>query len=103
MFFCIMAIRNIKIGEVAVLKRNPRGELACYLIDGTYIGYVCGKQPDGCIGFWDMASAVGDKRILCTVAIKANNLLIMNTQSKAFVRQDMRRVEVEGYGMMIPA
>ena len=94
--------QNIAVGEVVVLLRNLRGELSCYLMDGTYVGYVCGKQPDGCMSFWDIAADIGSNRVLCKVAIKANNLLILNTDSKLFSKK-MKRVEVEGYGMMLPA
>ena len=103
MFFCIMAVRNVRVGEVTVLKRNVRGEVCCYLLDGTYVGYLCGKQPDGCMSFWDIVSDLGASKILCTVAIKANRLLIMNTQSKVFAKKSANRVEVEGYGMMVSA
>lgn len=86
MYFCIMCDRNIATGEVAVLKRNNHGELCCYLIDGTYVGYVCSKQPDGCVDFWDIAANIGANKILCTVTIKANRLLIMYTDSRVLTR-----------------
>ncbi|HIW05395.1 MAG TPA: hypothetical protein H9690_05165 [Firmicutes bacterium] len=101
MFFCVMTDRNIKAGEVTVLKYNNRGELACYLIDGTFVGYVSAKQPDGCLSFWEIASSAGGRKILCNVAIRAGRVLIMKSDSKAFERRKVRRVEVEGYGMMV--
>lgn len=103
MYFCIMTEKNVKAGEVMVLKCNRWGELGCCLIDGTFIGYVCDKQPEGCMSFWDIASAVGASRVLCNVAVKAGKVLIMNSDSKIFARRDYRRVEVEGYGMMVTA
>lgn len=101
MYFCIMSNRNLKVGEVAVLKFGNDGQLGCYLIDGTFAGHVCARQPEGCMSFWEIASAVGNKKIISFAAIKAGKVIIMQSNSKAFERRAVRRVEVEGYGMMV--
>lgn len=104
MYFCIAALTNVSVGEMAILKRGQGGELGCYLLDGTYIGYVCGRQPEGCMDFWEMASEIGSKKIICNVAIKANRVFIMKTDSRTFVRDNnVSRVEVESYGVTMIA
>lgn len=101
MYFCITTEKNVKAGEVMVLKCNCRGEMICCLIDGTFVGYLCDRQPDGCLGFWEIASAIGSERVLCNVAVKAGKVLIMHTDSKILSNRKFSRVEVEGYGMMV--
>ncbi len=104
MYFCIAALINVNVGETAILKRGTDGELGCYLLDGTYIGYVCGKQPEGCLDFWEMASLLGSKKIICDVAIKANRVFIMKTESRVFVKTaDVSRSEIESYGISMIA
>ncbi|MDD7158134.1 MAG: hypothetical protein PUH99_03950 [Firmicutes bacterium] len=103
MYFCVMSEKNIQAGETLVLGINSRGDLVCCLIDGTFVGFVSAKQPDGCLGFWEIASSVGRNRVLCKVAIKAGKVLIMQSDSKVFACRGLKRVEEQGYGMLIPA
>lgn len=54
-----MSEKNISAGETLVLGTNSRGDLVCCFIDGTFVGFVSAKQPEGCMSFWDIASSVG--------------------------------------------
>ena len=103
MYFCILSDKNISAGETLVLGTNSRGDLVCCLIEGTFVGYVSAKQPEGCLDFWEIASSVGKNRVLCKVAIKAGRVLILQSDSKLFARRGVIRVEEQGYGMLIPA
>lgn len=103
MYFCVMSEKNISAGETLVLGTNSRGDLVCCFIDGTFVGYVSAKQPEGCMNFWDIASSVGKNRVLCKVAIKAGRVLILQIDSKVFNRRGFVRVEEQGYGMLISA
>jgi hypothetical protein len=103
MYFCVMSEKNISAGETLVLGTNSRGDLVCCFIDGTFVGFVSAKQPEGCMNFWDIASSVGKNRVLCKVAIKAGRVLILQSDSKVFNRRGFVRVEEQGYGMLISA
>lgn len=91
MYFCVMSEKNISAGETLVLGTNSRGDLVCCFIDGTFVGFVSAKQPEGCMSFWDIASSVGKNRVLCKVAIKAGKVLILQSDSKVFTRRGIRK------------
>lgn len=91
MYFCVMSEKNISAGETLVLGTNSRGDLVCCFIDGTFVGFVSAKQPEGCMSFWDIASSVGKNRVLCKVANKGRQSAYSAKRQQSFYPPRIRK------------
>lgn len=102
MYIVIDTIKNVKIGEPVVIRSDNRGGIGAFLIGGERIGELSGRQPEGCLDYWTIARSLYDNRVLCEVAIKCGDSAILSTQSRLFASlRTVKRLELEGYGMMI--
>ena len=85
MFICAELIKDVKIGEIIVVKNDVFGSgIGGYLISGEKVATVSSRQADGCVDFWTIASNIENNRVLCHAAIKGGRLLILSTDSKVF-------------------
>lgn len=103
MYVCIDLFREVKTGEVVIVRSDDRGGIGAFLIGGEQIGKLSATQPDGCLGYWTIASVLYDNRVICDAAIRSGNHMILHTESRllASARPSYRRVVVEGYGMAV--
>ena len=85
MFICAEMIRDVKIGEMVIVKNDTYGKgLSAFLITGEKVADITSNQADGCLDFWTMATRIENNRVLCTAVIKGGRLLILSTQSRVF-------------------
>lgn len=105
MFVCIDLKKQVKVGEVIVIKADNRGNIGAFLVSGEQVGYLSDEQPEGCISYWTVMRNIFNNRILCQVAIKCGEAAILNTESDVlrYAKRNYKRVETEGYGMIVPA
>lgn len=102
MYILVEADRDVRLGEVIVIKSDNAGGIGAFLIGGEKIGELSGSQPEGCLNYWTVAGALYDNRVLCEVAIKCGGTLILHTESRLFASlRTIKRVEIEGYGMAV--
>lgn len=102
MYILIDTYRDIKPGDVVVIKSDRAGGIGAFLIGGEKIGELSGSQPEGCLDFWTVASNLYDNRVLCDVAVKCGSTAILHTESRLFASlRTLHRVEIEGYGMAV--
>ena len=84
MYILIDAYRDVKPGDVVVIKSDRAGGIGAFLIGGEKIGELSGSQPEGCLDFWTVASNLYDNRVLCDVAVKCGSTVILHTESRLF-------------------
>lgn len=103
MYICIDLFREVKAGEVVVVRSDERGGIGAFLIGGEQIGKLSNVQPEGCLGYWAIASVLYDNRVICDAAVRSGNSMILHTESRllASARPSYKRVLVEGYGMAV--
>ena len=79
---------------------GAQGGIGAFLIGGERVGTLSGRQPEGCLSYWSIASALYNNRVLCDVAVRSGASAILHTESRLFASlREFRRVEVEGYGV----
>ncbi len=102
MFIFIEATKDVKVGEVMVIKSDNAGGIGAYLIGGEKVGALSGDQPEGCVDFWTIARNLYNNRILGKVAIKCGGAVILHTDSKLLASEPVyNRIEKEGYGILM--
>lgn len=85
MFVCADIFKDVKIGEVLIVKYDEySGSVGVFLVGGEKVGEISSRQAEGCIDFWTVASRIGNNRVLCKAVIKGGRLLIMSTDSRVF-------------------
>ena len=100
MYLFIDLEREVKAGEVVVIRSDNMGGIGAFLIGGTRVGSLSGNQPEGCLDYWTIACAIYNNRVLCDVAIRCGTSAILHNESRLFAGlKNFRRVEVEGYGI----
>lgn len=100
MYLFIDLEREVKAGEVVVIRSDDMGGIGAFLIGGERVGTLSGRQPEGCLSYWSIASALYNNRVLCDVAVRSGASAILHTESRLFASlREFRRVEVEGYGV----
>lgn len=100
MYLFIDLEREVKAGEVVVIRSDNMGGIGAFLIDGSRVGSLSGTQPEGCLNYWTIASAIYNNRVLCDVAVRCGASAILHTESRLFASlRSVSRVEVEGYGI----
>ena len=79
------------------------GAIGAFLIGGEQVGKLSAVQPEGCLGYWTIASVLYDNRVICEAAVRSGNNMILHTESRllAAARPSYHRVVVEGYGMAV--
>lgn len=102
MFIFIEANKDVKAGEVIVVKSDNAGGIGAYLIGGEKAGVLSGDQPDGCVDYWTVARNIYNNRILGKAVIVCGGAVIMQTDSKLLAPKPVcSRVELEGYGFLM--
>ena len=100
MYLFIDLEREIKAGEIVIIRSDGMGGVGAFLIGGTRIGSLSGNQPEGCLDYWTIVSTIYNNRVLCDVAIRCGTSAILHTESRLFASlRNVSRVEVEGYGI----
>ncbi|MDE6398262.1 MAG: hypothetical protein K2L51_02980, partial [Clostridiales bacterium] len=67
-------------------------------------GFLCERQPEGCVDECTMYARIGDNRILGRAAVVLNGGLLINFDSPVFASAPQyTRIERAGYGMLVPA
>ena len=103
MYVCIDLFAEVKAGEVVIVRSDERGGIGAFLIGGEQVGKLSAVQPEGCLGYWTIASVLYDNRVICEAAVRSGNHMILHTESRllAAARPSYHRVVVEGYGMAV--
>lgn len=104
MFALIATIgkENIVPGDPVVLKYDaPFGRIGAFDIGGETYGYICERQPQGCVDETTLYARIGDYRILARAAVVFEGGLLVSFDTPAFapvVRYE--HTERAGYGML---
>ncbi len=103
MYVCVELVKEVKVGEVVIVKSDGRGGIGAFVLGGEQVGRVCSDQPDGCVRYWSIAGVLFDNRVVCDAAVRSGRHMLLHTESRllAASRPIFRRVEVEGYGMAV--
>ena len=96
---------NIGAGEPVVLRFDTEyGRIAAFGIGGDSYGFLCERQPEGCVDECTMYARIGDRRVLGRAAVVFDGGLLVNFDSPVFASAPQYvRVEKAGYGMLVPA
>ena len=103
MYICIDLIEEVKVNDIVVIKVDGQGGIGAYAIGGKKVGTLAKECPEGCLSYWKVASNIFNNRIICKVAIKCGDAVILHTDSRALAdcRPVYERVEIENYGMLV--
>lgn len=82
---------NAKPGDVVIIKADGTGGIGAFLMTGEKLGEPVGRQPEGCVDYWTMASVLYDNRVLCRLAIRCGDTAILQTDSKLLAGAESRR------------
>lgn len=91
MYIGIELNKSANVGDVVIIKADGTGGIGAFLMTGERIGEPVGRQPEGCVDYWTMASALFDNRVLCRLAIKCGNTAILQTDSKLLAKVEAAR------------
>ena len=92
---------NAKPGEVVIIKSDNEGGIGAFLMTGEKIGEPVGRQPEGCVDYWAMASTLYNNRVLCRLAVRCGDTAILQTDSRLLASVD--GVKFTGTGVKLPA
>ena len=96
---------NIRPSDPVVLKFDREyGRIAAFGIGGEAYGFLCERQPSGCVDECTMYARIGDWRILGRAAVVLDGELLVSFDTPAFATPTQYvRVEKAGYGMLVTA
>lgn len=102
MYIMITTLEEVKAGDTVVLRYDDKfNQIGAFEIGGGVLGYAAYNQPEGCLNVWTLSKRLGNRRILCTVAVALGGSVILYSDSPALKGEDMyRRIERGGYGML---
>ena len=103
MYICIDLIEEVNVNDIVVIKVDGKGGIGAYAIGGKQVGTLAKESPEGCLSYWNIASNIFNNRILCKVAIKCGDAVILSTESRALsdCRPVYERIEVANYGVLV--
>ena len=105
MFAMIRTIgtENVCPDEPVVLRFDREyGRIAAFGIGGEAYGFLCEKQPSGCVSEYAMYTRIGDRRILAKAAVVMEGGLLVSFDSPVFAAAPQyARVEKAGYGWLV--
>ena len=101
MYIGIEVNEKAKVGDVVIIKSDNRGGIGAFLMTGEKVGEPVGRQPEGCVDYWAMASTLYNNRVLCRLAIKCGNTAILQTDSRLLA--SVSELKMKGTGITAPS
>lgn len=94
---------KVNIGDPVVLKFDCQtGRIAAFDIDGTVYGFLSENQPLGCVDVNKLYATIGGYRFIARAASVSNGSLILSFDTPMQSSVQYRRVEQQGYGILVP-
>lgn len=93
---------NVCPGDPVVLKYDAEyGRIAAFGVGGESYGFLCDRQPDGCVNGYAMYSRIGDWRVLARAAVVMDGAMLLSFDAP-WLSDNVRyvREEREGYGIL---
>lgn len=101
MYIGIEVNEKAKVGDVVIIKSDNQGGIGAFLMTGEKVGEPVGRQPEGCVDYWAMASTLYNNRVLCRLAIKCGNTAILQTDSRLLA--SVSELKMKGTGITAPS